>query len=102
MGNRLSIRNLGDIINTDTLEEMFSSVGDVLHTRIEIKCIRGNDYRVGYVEMETEQQAADGIDRFHGQKKHGAILVVTEDKPHIPLVKASKSKVAKSKEKRTQ
>lgn len=92
MGNRLAIRNIGDLINSDILEEMFSSVGDVLNSRIEVKCIRGNDYRVGYIEMENEQQAIDGIDRFHGQKKHGAVLVVTEDKPHVPLAKKTVTK----------
>jgi RNA recognition motif-containing protein len=82
---RLSIRNLSDLVTADMLEEMFSSVGEVKSARIEIKQIRSRDYRVGYVEMENEQSAADGIDRFHGQSKHGSVLVVTEDKPHIAI-----------------
>jgi RNA recognition motif-containing protein len=85
MSFRLSVRNLSELMNCDALEELFGSVGEVKSVRIEIKQIRGKDYRFGYVEMDSEQSALDGIDRFHGRKKHGCEMVVTEDKPHVPV-----------------
>jgi RNA recognition motif-containing protein len=73
----------------DMLEEMFGAVGDVKSVRIEVKQIRDRDYRIGYVEMDSEQSAVDGIERFHGHMKHGFSMVVTEDKPHVPGRSAS-------------
>lgn len=84
MEKRLYIRNIHDVVDADRLIELFSSVGDVVAATVEIKLIRETNYRVGYVEMATEQQAADGIQRFHGQKIEGQNIVVTEDKPHVP------------------
>lgn len=83
MDKKLYIRNLHDLIDSDALEELFSSVGNVYRATVEIKQVRGNDYRVGYVEMSSVQEALDCIDRFHGQKVHGLEMVVTEDKPHV-------------------
>jgi RNA recognition motif-containing protein len=71
-------------MDSDDLEEMFGSVGDVTSAIVEIKSVRNRDYRVGYVEMGTDQEAFDGIERFHGQKMGGQVLVVTEDIPHVP------------------
>lgn len=84
MSTRLSVRNLSELMSCDSLEVLFGSVGEVKSVRIETKQIRGRDYRIGYVEMDSEQSALDGIDRFHGHMKHGCEMVVTEDKPHVP------------------
>jgi RNA recognition motif-containing protein len=94
MGKKLYVRNLNDLIDSDTLEEMFSAVGTVMAASVEVKQVRGNDYRVGYVEMTTEQEAVDSIDRFHGQKCQGLVLVVTEDKPHVPVPVLTKKQAA--------
>lgn len=94
MGKRLYVRNLSDTIDSDLLEEMFSSVGDVISAIVQIKNVRGKDYRVGYVEMSSESEASDGIDRFHDQKKHGLVLTVTEDTPHVPILKPSTPSVS--------
>lgn len=84
MLKKLYIQNINALVDSSLLNDMFSAVGEVVNASVEIKNTRGTDYRVGYVEMSTRQEALDGIDRFNGQKKHGSILVVTEDKPHIP------------------
>lgn len=96
MGKKLYIQNLDGLVDSAILNDMFSSVGEVLNAAVEIKSARGNDYRVGYVEMSTRQEALDGIDRFNGQKKYGTVLVVTEDRPHIPIPTVSKKKPKQS------
>ncbi len=93
VGKKLYVQNLDGLVDSALLNDMFSSVGEVLNAQVEVKSARGNDYRVGYVEMSTRQEALDGIDRFNGQKKYGTILVVTEDRPHIPLMPVLKKKV---------
>ena len=98
MGKKLYVQNLDGLVDSALLNDMFSSVGEVLNASVEIKTARGNDYRVGYVEMSTRQEALDGIDRFNGQKKYGTILVVTEDRPHIPLLPILKNSKKKSKQ----
>lgn len=91
LANTLYIRNLGTLVNSDKLEEMFSSVGEVIAASIELKSIRERLYRVAYVTMSTAQQAAEGIERFHGQKINGDSLVVTLNVPHVPSAIKSKS-----------
>jgi RNA recognition motif-containing protein len=93
MIKKLYIQNLDGLVDSAILNDMFSSVGEVLNAIVEVKSARGNDYRVGYVEMSTRQEALDGIDRFNGQKKYGTVLVVTEDRPHIPIPTAPKKKI---------
>ncbi len=84
MGTKLYIRNLCDATDSYVLEEMFSAIGEVKKASVAVKSVRGNDYHVGYVEMATPEEAADGIQRFHGHKmSDGSTLVVTEDVPHV-------------------
>ena len=96
MGKKLYIQNLDGVVDSGILNDMFSSVGEVVNATVEVKTARGNDYRVGYVEMSTRQEALDGIDRFNGQKKFVNVLVVTEDRPHIPIITIPKKKSKQS------
>ncbi|MES2855008.1 MAG: RNA-binding protein [Bdellovibrionota bacterium] len=84
MGRKLFVRNLGTIIDSGTLEDMFSSVGDVEACVVEMDTKSGSPRRVGYVTMTTEEGAKDGIERFNGFNKDGLHLIVTEDLPHVP------------------
>jgi RNA recognition motif-containing protein len=84
LGKRLYIRNLEMITDSAQLEAMFTCVGDVMSATASTETCNGKERRVGYVEMATEQEAVDCIDRFHGKSENGRTLVVTEDKPHIP------------------
>lgn len=96
MNRRLCVRNLDEIMDSMKLDEMFGCVGEVTAVTVETREINGRGYRVGLVEMATEQAAQDGIDRYHNQKRNGNTLVVTLDKPHVPiLVPAKKTKKAK-------
>lgn len=92
MGRRLYIRNLDLGVGSDRLEEMFSAVGDVKSVSVVLKLVRGINHRVAYVEMSSHQEALDGIERFHGHKFNGQELIVTEDKPHVPLTPVVRKK----------
>jgi RNA recognition motif-containing protein len=94
---KLYVQNLDGEIDSAILNDMFSCVGEVVNATVEVKSARGNNYRVGYVEMSTRQEALDGIDRFNGQKKFSNLLVVTEDRPHIPVITIPKKKSKQAK-----
>lgn len=91
---KLCIRNLDALTDSARLDEMFGAVGEVKSVNVQIKSINGQNYTMGYVEMATPQEALDGIDRFNGQKCNGVTLVVTMDRPHIPLMPIKPVKAA--------
>lgn len=84
LGNKLYVRNLGSAIDSSLLEDLFTTVGDVKSVVVRLESKSGTERLVAHIQMETEQQASDCIDRFHGHESHGQILIVTEDKPHVP------------------
>lgn len=59
---------------------MFTMVGDVESFRVETQAQPYKTTSIGVVEMATEQQAADCIERFHGQSALGQTLSVVADK----------------------
>ena len=84
MGTKLYIQNLDASVDSSELESMFTTVGDVASARVSMITNSNGDVRVGYVQMATEEQAADCIDRFNGQSRNGLTLIVREDKVHVP------------------
>jgi RNA recognition motif-containing protein len=84
VGRKLFIRNLGNQIDSGTLEDMFNAVGDVEACEVQIDSSSGSPRRVGYVTMASEDGAKDAIQRFNGFNKDGLHLIVTEDSPHVP------------------
>src|SRR5580698_2500905 len=83
VNKRLYVRNLASNIDSSDLEDMFTNVGNVQSAQVIIDTLTGLSKCVGYVEMSTEQEAVDCIQRFHGQPNDGQILSVTKDQPHI-------------------
>jgi RNA recognition motif-containing protein len=84
LGTKLLISNLPPSIDSITLENMFSIVGNVRAAVVTIDPETGISIGVGRVEMSTEEEAALGIDHYNGQNKNGHIIFVREDKPHVP------------------
>jgi RNA recognition motif-containing protein len=81
---KLYVQNLPIAVDSSELECMFGNVGDVFSATVQVISDPNGDRRVGYVHMATQEQALDCIDRFNGQKKDGKVLIVREDKPHVP------------------
>jgi len=74
------VNNLAQSINLAELESLFTMVGDVESFRVETHPQPYKTTSIGVVEMATEQQAADCIERFHGQSALGQTLSVVADK----------------------
>jgi RNA recognition motif-containing protein len=102
VGKKLYVRNLAASVSSATLEDMFMAVGNVESATVNVDPQTGASLRSGYVEMSTETEAVDCIHRFNGQNFNGQILIVTEDKPHVPSLdtfKAKRRKIADTKQK---
>lgn len=67
-------------MNLAELESLFTMVGDVERFSVETVPDAYKTTSIGVVEMATEQQAADCIERFHGQSALGQTLSVVADK----------------------
>lgn len=87
------VNNLDQSADLEKLEYLFTTVGDIKSLKLEIheKTTRG--YAV--VEMETEQQAMDCIERFTGFSALGRALSLSVEKL-LPRIIATTSKIRQS------
>jgi RNA recognition motif-containing protein len=84
MGKKLYVGNLPFSANDDSLREMFAQVGQVESATIITDRDTGRSKGFGFVEMSTEQEAADAITKFSGADFEGRSLTVNEARPMAP------------------
>lgn len=89
---KLQVRNLSHSVESWELEDLFTTVGTVVSAKISKDPGSGLGLGIGFVEMSTEQEAADCVERFNGYPYLGQTLVVIEDRPHVPQKKRPVSK----------
>ena len=81
MGNKLYVGNLPFNATEDSLREVFSQAGNVQSAKIIMDRDTGRSKGFGFVEMATEQEAADAIQKFHGVAYSGRPMTVAEARP---------------------
>ncbi len=75
------------------LEDLFVTVGDVTAQHLELIPESGHRVEFGIFEMSTEQQAADCVERFHGQLMNGKHLAIVSERPKSrPVIAKSKKR----------
>ena len=84
MGNKIYVGNLPFSATDDSLREMFGQAGQVESARIITDRDTGRSKGFGFVEMSTEQEASDAINRFNGTELDGRSLTVNEARPMAP------------------
>jgi RNA recognition motif-containing protein len=84
MGNKLYVGNLPFSATDDSLREMFGQAGQVESARIITDRDTGRSKGFGFVEMSTEQEASEAINRFNGSELDGRSLTVNEARPMAP------------------
>ena len=84
MGNKLYVGNLSYSVNDASLSELFSQVGTVQSANVIIENNTGRSKGFGFVEMSTDEEAAEAIKKFDGQEHDGRQLKVSEAKPKAP------------------
>lgn len=81
MQKKLFVGGLSYNTDVEEIRELFSQAGEVVSANI-IKDKFSNQSRgFGFVEMATEEQAAEAIKRFNGAQLGGRNLVVNESRP---------------------
>jgi len=81
MGNKLYVGNLPFSATDDSLREMFGQAGQVESARIITDRDTGRSKGFGFVEMSTQQEASDAINKFNGADFDGRSLTVNEARP---------------------
>lgn len=81
MGNKLYVGNLPFSATDDSLKEMFAQAGQVESARIITDRDTGRSKGFGFVEMSTQQEASDAINKFNGADFDGRSLTVNEARP---------------------
>lgn len=84
MGNKLYVGNLPFSATDDSLREMFRQAGQVESARIITDRDTGRSKGFGFVEMSTEQEASEAINKFNGTELDGRSLTVNEARPMAP------------------
>jgi RNA recognition motif-containing protein len=81
MGRRLYVGNLPYKATDEDLVALFSTVGDVASARVMRDLATGRARGFGFVEMTTDEAAAQAIERLHQHQMDGRALVVNEAQP---------------------
>lgn len=81
MGKKLYCGNLSYKLRSEQLEQLFSSYGTVVSAQVIEDRETGRSKGFGFVEMSTEQEAADAIDGLNGRDQDGRALQVNEARP---------------------
>lgn len=84
MGKKLYVGNLSYSMSDDTLASAFSACGTVESARVITDRDSGRSKGFGFVEMSSDQEAQDAIEKMNGQVVEGRPLNVSEARPQAP------------------
>ena len=84
MGKKLYIGNLAYSVSDADLANMFSPVGTVESAKVITDRMSGRSKGFGFVEMATDEQANEAIERMNGKEQDGRALTVSEARPQAP------------------
>ena len=81
MGKKLYVGNLSYGISDSSLEQLFSSHGQVQSAQVIMDRDTGRSKGFGFVEMGSDQEAQAAIQALNGKEVDGRSLTVNEAKP---------------------
>lgn len=81
MQKKLFVGGLPYSTQEDEIRDLFSAAGEVVSANIIRDRFTNQSRGFGFVEMATEDQAADAIKRFNGAQFGGRSMVVNESRP---------------------
>lgn len=84
MGNKLYVGNLPFSITEDRLQQLFSQAGKVESATIITDRDTGRSKGFGFVEMSSDQEATEAINKFNGTDLDGRAITVNEARPKVP------------------
>lgn len=81
MGKKLYVGNLPYSANDQTLHDFFAQCGTVESAKVITDRDSGRSKGFGFVEMSSEQEATNAINKFNGQDMEGRAISVSEARP---------------------
>jgi cold-inducible RNA-binding protein len=81
MNKNLYVGNLSYKITDDDLQSNFSEAGEIATSSIIKDKFTGQSKGFGFVEMKTEEGAAEAIKKFNGGMLDGKAITVNEARP---------------------
>lgn len=81
MGTKLYVGNLSYSVTDQSLEQLFSQYGEVRSAQVVKDRDTGRSKGFGFVEMGSQQEAAEAINNLHDQPFEGRPLTVNEARP---------------------
>lgn len=78
MGKKLYVGNMSYTASENDLNQLFGQFGEVASARIITDRDSGRSKGFGFVEMGTDDGAAQAIEQLHGKEFMGRNLVVSE------------------------
>ena len=81
MNKNLYVGNLSYKITDDDLRSNFSEAGEIASSSIIKDKFTGQSKGFGFVEMKTEEGAAEAIKKFNGGMLDGKAITVNEARP---------------------
>jgi RNA recognition motif-containing protein len=81
MQKKLYVGGLSYNTDVDQIRELFVQAGEVVSANIIKDKFTDQSRGFGFVEMATEEQAAEAIKMFNGKELGGRTLTVNESRP---------------------
>jgi RNA recognition motif-containing protein len=84
MGKKLYVGNLPFSVTDDLLRDHFAQAGTVESAQVVMDRFSGRSKGFGFVEMSTDDEAAQAISKLNGHDFEGRSLTVSEARPKEP------------------
>lgn len=81
MANKLFVGGLSWGTTDDSLKTLFSQAGQVVSASVIIDRFTGKSKGFGFVEMSSDAEAAEAINKFNGYELDGRKIIVNEARP---------------------
>lgn len=81
MATKLFVGGLAWATTDDGLKALFSQAGQVVSATVISDRFSGKSKGFGFVEMSTEEEAAEAIKKFNGAELDGRKIIVNEARP---------------------
>lgn len=84
MGQKLYVGNIPFSVDDEALKSHFAQIGNVQSAKVITDRNSGRSKGFGFVEMGTDEEAANAIEQLNGKDLQGRTIKVTEAKPQEP------------------
>lgn len=78
MANKLYIANLAEQVTAAQIHALFSQAGEIINVDLAMTAEAGQSRGYGFIQMSTEEGAAEAIRLFNHQAMGDRKMIVTE------------------------